>query len=54
MKTINTNGFEVAGNAFLAIAINDEDPTDIYWFLPDNNGVKDAFLQAVTWVSPRD
>jgi len=57
VKTINVNGFEVAGNAFLAIAINDDDPTDAHWFLPgdpDQDEIEDAFLAAVTWTSPGD
>jgi hypothetical protein len=57
MKTETVNGYEIAGNEFLAIAINVENPKDAHYFTPGEQPFPsipglDAFERAVVWTSP--
>lgn len=59
MKTLNVNGYSVAGNDFVAIAINLHDPEDAHYFTyvtheDGNTPDMTAFDCAVTWTSPGD
>jgi hypothetical protein len=51
MEIITVNGYEVAGNAVLAIAISVSDPADAHCFTPDDVHAS-AFDRAVAWTSP--
>jgi len=57
MDTRVVNGYEVAGNEFLAIAISIDDPEDAHWFTRDvGDSILDpdcsAFKRALAWTSP--
>jgi hypothetical protein len=56
METLNVNGFSLAGNDFLTIAINDLDPEDAHYFFYTKGEGPDpditAMDNAVAWTSP--
>ena len=53
METLTVNGYKIAGNAHLAIAINTENPEDAHSFTPDEHEpFLNAFDCAVRWTSP--
>ncbi len=56
MKTETVNGYHVAGNEHLAIAINVTDPTDAHHFTPRNEGDDltdmNAWDCAIAWTAP--
>lgn len=56
MKYQHVNGYYVAGNEFVAIAINDGDPEDAHYFTPHIEAVDGidlgAFDRAIAWTSP--
>jgi hypothetical protein len=49
MKMIVYCGFEIAGNADLAIAINVDDPSDCHTFTRDPDCNDNAFKRACGW-----
>lgn len=49
MKTTIINGYHVAGNEYLAIAINVEDPKDAHYFIPVKIGMNNAYDQTIWW-----
>ena len=51
MNFITTNGYRIAGNAYLAIAININDDTDVHYFTISAE-IPDAFNRAIAWSSP--
>jgi len=56
MKTKTVGDYMLAGNEFLAIAINVNDPQDAHWFTPREEGdpLTDmrAFERAGAWAAP--
>ena len=50
MDIATVNGYEVAGNAYVAIAINISDPADAHYFVGTADG--GAFDRAIAWTSP--
>jgi hypothetical protein len=52
MNTRVVNGYEVAGNEFLAITISLDNPEDVHWFTRDLDCHDDAFKRAVAWAGP--
>lgn len=53
MNTTIVNGYHVAGNYYIAIAINVNDPKDAHYFTDDPlNPNKGAFNIAIAWTSP--
>lgn len=51
MKTLIVNGYYVAGNDYVAIAISVTDEEDSHYFYYLDNGLN-AFDSAVAWTSP--
>lgn len=55
METSNVNGYEVAGNDYLAIVINEENEKDTYIFTPklgeDGLIESSALTRAYAWVN---
>ena len=51
MKTTLVNDYHVAGNEFIAIAININDPKDAHYFTPCKVGLNHAYEQAMVWTS---
>ena len=49
MQSIVINGYQVAGNAYVAIAIAVLNPRDTHYFIGDE--ADSAFDRAVTWTS---
>jgi hypothetical protein len=54
MKIHTVNGYHLAGNDFLTLAINMDDPQDAHWFRPSNDpGLElTAWERAIVWTSP--
>jgi len=56
MKIEHHNSYFVAGNEFLAIAINVLDAGDVHYFTPHTKAIDgiemNAFDRAIAWTSP--
>ena len=54
MKTTIVNGYHVAGNDFVAIAINENDPKDAHYFVEPCTSFGEplpAYERAIAWTS---
>ena len=51
MEIIEINGYEIAGNENVAIAISVGDPADTHYFTRDPDCHDSAFNRAVAWTS---
>ena len=55
METITYHGYYIAGNKYLAIAINVNDPTDVHYFDIDPDVNNNAYIRAQGWAfEPED
>ncbi len=55
MNTTTVGEYEIAGNDYVAIAINVNNPDDAHYFIyeaPGDHNLSSAFDKAVAWASP--
>jgi hypothetical protein len=52
MDIITINGYDIAGNEHVAVAINTNDPADAHHFTRDPDCHDSAFARAVAWTNP--